>query len=55
MNVFQDSRFSKCLPSLSKKQRLIGFLISFCLGLTCFGMSMMYLPVIVLKAREKQF
>ena len=48
----QPSRFSKCLPTLTKKQRLIGFMLSFCLGLVCFGLSMMYLPVIVLKARK---
>ena len=48
----QESRCAKCLPTLTKKQRLVGFFISFSLGLICFGLSMMYLPVIVLKARK---
>ena len=47
-----QSRCAKCLPTLTKRQRLVGFLLSFCLGLVCFGLSMMYLPVIVLKARK---
>lgn len=47
-----ESRCSKCLPSLTKRQRLIGFLLSLTMGMICFGLSMMYLPVIVLKARK---
>lgn len=40
------------IPSLSKKQRIFGFMSSLMLGLICFGLAMAYIPFIVLKARK---
>jgi len=40
------------LPSLSKKQRIFGFMTCLILGLFCFSFSTVYLPVIVFKARK---
>lgn len=41
-----------CLPSLSKKQRIIGFMACLLLGLFCFFMCSLYLPMLVFKARK---
>ena len=41
-----------CFPSLSKKQRIFGFLTSLGLGLFFFSFATVYVPVIVLKARK---
>lgn len=41
-----------CLPSLSKKQRIIGFMICLFMGVLCFGLAACYIPVIVLYARK---
>ena len=40
------------LPSLSKKQRIIGFMTCLVLGVFCFSFSTVYIPVIVFKARK---
>ena len=40
------------MPTLSYKQRLIGFMTLLGLGLFCFSWSTVYLPVIVLYARK---
>ena len=40
------------LPSLSKKQRIIGFMTCLILGVFCFSYSTIYLPILVLKARK---
>ena len=41
-----------CFPSLSKKQRIFGFLTSLGLGVFFFSFATVYVPVIVLKARK---
>lgn len=53
----QDGWFAKaktdpCLPSLSKKQRIIGFMMCISLGVFCFFMCSLYVPVLVFKARK---
>jgi len=40
------------LPSLSKKQRIVGFFLLLFMGVFCFGMSTLYIPFLVLKARK---
>jgi len=40
------------IPSLSRKQRIFGFMSSLFLGLICFGLAMAYIPFIVIKARK---
>jgi len=41
-----------CCPSLSRKQRIFGFVTSLVLGLVCFGLASAYIPFLVLKARK---
>ncbi len=41
-----------CLPSLSKKQRIIGFMTSLAMGVLCFCLASMYVPVLILYARK---
>lgn len=41
-----------CFPSLSKKQRIFGFITSLGLGLFFFSMATLYIPVLILKARK---
>ncbi len=43
---------SDCLPSLSKKQRIIGFMIFLGMGVLCFSLASMYIPVLILYARK---
>jgi len=40
------------LPSLTKKQRIVGFMTCLVLGLFCFSFSTVYIPMIVFKARK---
>lgn len=40
------------IPSLSRTQRIIGFLMFIGLGLFCFGLSTFYIPVLIFKARK---
>ncbi|KAH9395051.1 hypothetical protein TYRP_005120 [Tyrophagus putrescentiae] len=40
------------LPTLSRTQRIIGFLLFIFMGITCFGLSTMYIPVLIFKARK---
>ena len=40
------------LPSLSKKQRIIGFMTCLILGIFCFSFSTVYIPMILFKARK---
>lgn len=41
-----------CLPSLSKKQRIIGFMTFLGLGVTCFSLALAYIPVLMFYARK---
>merc|ERR1712029_1055880 len=40
------------LPSLSKKQRIIGFMTSLVLGTICFGLAISFLPMLVINPRK---
>lgn len=40
------------LPSLSKKQRIIGFMTSLVLGTICFGLAASFLPLLFLNPRK---
>ena len=43
---------SGCLPSMTKKQRIIGFMVCLFMGVLCFGMASMYFPVLVMFSRK---
>jgi len=45
-------KLSECLPSLSKKQRIIGFMTSLVLGTICFGLAISFLPMLVINPRK---
>lgn len=49
---WQNDSKKGCLPSLSKKQRIFGFVSCLGLGLFFFSFATLYVPVIVLKARK---
>lgn len=49
---FAKAKTDPCLPSLSKKQRILGFMLCLVLGLFCFFLCSLYIPVLVLKARK---
>jgi len=40
------------LPSLSKKQRIMGFMTSLVLGTICFGLAVSFLPMLLLNPRK---
>ena len=40
------------LPSLTKKQRIIGFMTSLILGMICFGLAVSLLPLLMLNPRK---
>jgi len=40
------------LPSLSKKQRVIGFMTSLILGMICFGLAVSLLPILLINPRK---
>ncbi|KAL6264780.1 hypothetical protein P5V15_004877 [Pogonomyrmex californicus] len=42
----------ECCPTMTRMQRLISFSICFLLGLLCFCLSAVYIPVLLLKARK---
>merc|ERR1719158_1330393 len=45
-------KISSCLPSLSKKQRIIGFMSSLIFGTICFGLAVSFLPMLVINPRK---
>ncbi|XP_031841034.1 uncharacterized protein LOC116430694 [Nomia melanderi] len=42
----------ECCPSMTRMQRLIMFIVCFSMGVLCFCLSAMYIPVLLLKARK---
>ncbi|EFN67428.1 Vesicle transport protein SFT2C [Camponotus floridanus] len=42
----------ECCPAMTRTQRLISFAVCFLLGLLCFCLSAIYIPVLLLKARK---
>ena len=51
-NSWYTQAQNDCCPSLSKKQRIIGFMICLCMGLLCFALASMYFPVLIMFARK---
>ncbi|BFZ23382.1 hypothetical protein BsWGS_26421 [Bradybaena similaris] len=49
---FADAQSDPLLPSLTKKQRILGFIICLLMGTFCLSLSCLYLPMLVLKARK---
>jgi len=48
---FQETK-KECCPSLSRFQRITGFCICIFMGILCFSLSAIYIPVLILKARK---
>lgn len=48
----KNNESCSCLPSLSKKQRALGFMTFLGLGVICFGLALAYIPVLVIYARK---
>ncbi|XP_053988062.1 uncharacterized protein LOC128891662 [Hylaeus anthracinus] len=42
----------ECCPSMTRIQRLVAFVLCFSMGVFCFCLSAMYIPVLLLKARK---
>ncbi|KAB0791884.1 hypothetical protein PPYR_12576 [Photinus pyralis] len=42
----------QCCPSLTRFQRIAGFCACVLMGILCFSISLMYIPVLILKARK---
>jgi len=49
---FADAQKDPCLPALTKKQRILGFIICLLMGTFCFSLSTLYIPFLLLKARK---
>ncbi|XP_061197169.1 uncharacterized protein LOC133205382 [Saccostrea echinata] len=49
---FTKAKADPCLPSLSKKQRILGFVMFLLLGTFCFSLASLYIPLLLLKARK---
>ncbi|XP_064461315.1 uncharacterized protein LOC135371186 [Ornithodoros turicata] len=47
-----EAEKDSCLPSLSKKQRIVGFMAFIAMGIFCLTLAGMYAPFLVLKARK---
>ncbi|CAF1256391.1 unnamed protein product, partial [Didymodactylos carnosus] len=53
MNVLlKQGENDPILPTLSKKQRILGFMGFLLMGVMCMGLATLYIPVIVFKARK---
>ncbi|XP_069115011.1 LOW QUALITY PROTEIN: uncharacterized protein [Argopecten irradians] len=49
---FSQAQRDPLLPSLTKKQRILGFVICLLMGTFCFSLASLYIPLLVLKARK---
>ncbi|XP_074655143.1 uncharacterized protein LOC141908825 [Tubulanus polymorphus] len=49
---FNEANRDPCLPSLSKKQRILGFMGCIAVGLFCFVLAWLFLPMVVVKPRK---
>ncbi|RXM28732.1 Vesicle transport protein SFT2C [Acipenser ruthenus] len=47
-----SSEPDSCLPGMSRSQRLLGFGICVAMSVLCFGLSALYAPLLLLKARK---
>jgi len=48
----ETSNMCNCIPEMSRKQRLTGFIFTLILGVICFIFAFMYLPMLVFKMRK---
>ncbi|TRY76405.1 hypothetical protein TCAL_00035 [Tigriopus californicus] len=48
---FPNSK-NECCPSLTKRQRIVGFMLCLSMGVLCFGLASLYTPVLILYARK---
>ncbi|CAH0564171.1 unnamed protein product [Brassicogethes aeneus] len=48
---YQETK-KECCPSLSRFQRFTLFGICICMGILCFSLSLMYIPLLLFKARK---
>ncbi|XP_018335172.1 protein transport protein SFT2 [Agrilus planipennis] len=48
---YQDTK-KQCCPKLSRFQRITGFIICLFMGILCFSLSAIYIPILLLKARK---
>jgi len=51
-NLLQKGDNDPILPALSRKQRILGFMLCLVMGILCMSLATLYIPVIVLKARK---
>ncbi|XP_041377767.1 protein transport protein sft2-like [Gigantopelta aegis] len=49
---FSQAQNDPLLPSLSRKQRILGFFTCLLLGTFCFSIASLYIPLLVIKARK---
>ncbi|KAK7093725.1 hypothetical protein V1264_007421 [Littorina saxatilis] len=49
---FSDAQKDPLLPSLTKKQRILGFVMCILMGTFCFSLASLYIPMLILKARK---
>ncbi|KAK3773230.1 hypothetical protein RRG08_025896 [Elysia crispata] len=49
---FSKAQSDPLLPSLSKKQRILGFVMCLMMGTFCFSLAGLYIPLLALKARK---
>ncbi|KAH9490813.1 hypothetical protein Btru_032468 [Bulinus truncatus] len=49
---FIDAQSDPLFPSLSKKQRIMGFIVCLLMGTFCISLASLYIPFLVLKARK---
>ena len=49
---FSQAQQDPYLPSLTKKQRIMGFVLCLLMGTFCFSLATLYIPLLVLKARK---
>ncbi|XP_052082419.1 uncharacterized protein LOC127720053 [Mytilus californianus] len=49
---FSQAQKDPYLPSLTKKQRILGFILCLLMGTFCFSLASLYIPLLILKARK---
>ncbi|XP_045161553.2 vesicle transport protein SFT2C-like isoform X2 [Mercenaria mercenaria] len=49
---FSQAQKDPLCPGLTKKQRILGFVICLLMGTFCFSLACLYIPILILKARK---
>ncbi|KAK0179531.1 hypothetical protein PV327_005275 [Microctonus hyperodae] len=47
-----DETQKNCCPTMTRFQRISGFIFCICMGILCFCISAMYIPVLLIRARK---